>query len=39
MKIFLVFVFSIFIQNELMAGNITDEVRRSYEERAKFIKN
>ena len=39
MKIFLVFVFSIFIQNELMAGNITDEVRRSYEERANFIKN
>ena len=39
MKIFLIFIFTIFIQNELNAGNITDEIRKSYEERANFIKD
>ena len=38
MKIFLVFIFTVFYFSSSQAGNISAEVKKSYEERAKFIK-
>ena len=38
MKILLVFIFTIFYLNNSNAGNISAEVKKSYEQRANFIK-
>ena len=38
MRVFVVFVLIIFFQNKVNAGNITAEVKKSYQERTEFVK-
>ena len=38
MRIFVVLILSVFVHNELQAGNITPEVRQAYKERTEFVK-
>ena len=38
MRIFVILILSVFIHNQLHAGNITPEVRQAYKERTEFVK-
>ncbi|WP_440634655.1 putative zinc-binding metallopeptidase [Candidatus Pelagibacter sp. HIMB1746] len=38
MRIFVILILSVFVHNELQAGNITPEVRQAYKERTEFVK-
>ncbi|WP_440647105.1 putative zinc-binding metallopeptidase [Candidatus Pelagibacter sp. HIMB1521] len=38
MRIFVILILSVFIHNQLYAGNITPEVRQAYKERTEFVK-
>ncbi|WP_440613837.1 putative zinc-binding metallopeptidase [Candidatus Pelagibacter sp. HIMB1748] len=38
MRIFAILILSVFIHNQLYAGNITPEVRQAYKERTEFVK-
>ena len=38
MRIFIILILSVFVHNELHAGNITPEVRQAYKERTEFVK-
>ena len=38
MRIFIILILSVFVHNELQAGNITPEVRQAYKERTEFVK-
>ena len=38
MRIFVILILSVFVHNQLHAGNITPEVRQAYKERTEFVK-
>ena len=38
MRIFVILILSVFVHNQLYAGNITPEVRQAYKERTEFVK-
>ena len=39
MRILFILILVLLFQNKVFAGNITEEVRQSYKERAEFVKN
>ena len=38
MRIFVILILSVFVHNQLHAGNITPEIRQAYKERTEFVK-
>ncbi|MDC1133267.1 hypothetical protein OAS72_01760, partial [Candidatus Pelagibacter sp.] len=39
MRILFILVFTLIFQNNVFAGNVTEEIRQSYIQRAEFVKN